>query len=355
MNEIFPSVLVYADLHEFEGDVPNSYKQEWESSGSVDQILKLLNELGETAELVTTPQDLLEKLNLYSSLEISKRPVLFHLMEGFRSRNRESLIPAVAELFGFAHTGSDAYAQAVSLDKNLTRNFASSLGLPVAPGILISSLDKNDVNISEKMNFPCFLKPAGEGSSLGIGETSFVVSQDDLISKLKLLKEEYVPYLLEEYLSGEEYTIAVMGSHTTGYQVSKPGRLILQEDLKVEEVYGEKTKSKNSMPERLIFDCLQPLERFLQERSLLLCNAIGTAGPARLDWKLNGNGDPFFLEINLTPGLSPFYSTFPICYRHGLGDEKSLFLEILNIARLELQNPRFLYSKTKKNFVPAKK
>ncbi|EMJ95790.1 D-alanine--D-alanine ligase [Leptospira alstonii] len=368
-----PTVLIYADLHEFEGEFPEIYKQEWESARSVNSILELLSEVGERPELIGTPEELLEKLKRYCELDFPERPVLFHLMEGFRSRNRESLIPATAELFGFPHTGSDAYCQNLSLDKNQTRIFAQSIGVPIAPGFLIrsaessvlpkrfsigskeSSFESKGFSACPKLNFvvpkgfsfPGFLKPSGEGSSLGIGEESIVFDEKDLRFKLSLKPEDFFPYLVEEYLTGIEYTISVMGSAVVGYRVGFAGRLVLRDDLKVEEVYGEKTKSKSVMPETLVFDCPKDLEIFLQEQSLLLCESLGTSGPARLDWKLDSSGNPFFLEINLTPGLSPFYSTFPICYRHSLGDEKTLFQEILQIARLDFETDRFLYSKKK--------
>ncbi|PJZ55879.1 D-alanine--D-alanine ligase [Leptospira barantonii] len=340
-----PTVLVYADLHEFEGEFPEIYKQEWESAKSVDAILELLNELGEKAELIFTPEELSKNVMRYSDLEFRERPVLFHLMEGFRSRNREALIPAVAEMFGFPHTGSDSYAQNVSLDKNLTRIFADSIGVPIVLGFPIRS--PKDYEVPEGFSFPGFLKPAGEGSSLGVGEESVVIDANDLRLKLSSKPSEFFPYLMEEYLKGTEYTISVMGSKVVGYRASSAGRLVLKEDLKVEDVYGEKTKSKSVMPETLVFDCETDLETFLQEQSLLLCRTLETSGPARLDWKTDSLGNPFFLEINLTPGLSPFYSTFPICYRQSLGDEKTLFQEILKIARSDFETDRFAYSKKK--------
>ncbi len=101
------------------------------------------------------------------------------------------------------------------------------------------------------------------------------------------------------------------------------------------------------MPETLVFDCPKDLEVIIQQQSVLFCESLGTSGPARLDWKLDSLGNPIFLEMNLTPGLSPFYSTFPICYRHSLGDVKNLIQEILKIARLEFETDRFLYSKNK--------
>ncbi|WP_061247304.1 D-alanine--D-alanine ligase family protein [Leptospira noguchii] len=358
-----PTVLIYADLHEFEGNFPEVYKQEWESKRSVDAILELLNEVGENVELVVTPDELLEKLKRYCDLGFSERPVIFHLMEGFCSRNRESLIPAVAELFGFPHTGSDSYSQNVSLDKNLTRIFAQSIGVPITSGFWIrsknvlfeelqrlrdnSEVKKGSQENSEIFSFPIFVKPAGEGSSLGIGEKNIIYSFEELNNLLSEAPDFFFPYLLEKYLTGNEYTISVMGSATFGYRVSSAGRLILREDLKVEDVYGEKTKSKSMMPETLVFDCPKDLEVIIQQQSLLFCESLGTSGPARLDWKLDSLGNPFFLEMNLTPGLSPFYSTFPICYRQSLGDEKKLFQEILELARLDFETDRFLYSKNK--------
>ncbi|EMY77541.1 D-alanine--D-alanine ligase C-terminal domain protein [Leptospira weilii serovar Ranarum str. ICFT] len=373
MRDVTPTVLIYADLHEFEGEFPEIYKQEWESSRSVEAILELLSEVGERPELIATPGELLEKLKRYCDFDFTERPVLFHLMEGFCSRNRESLIPAAAELFGFPHTGSDVYCQNLSLDKNLTRIFAQSIGVPIAPGFLIrsqkdfvppkkksigskeSSFESNGSSACPKFNFvvpkgfsfPGFLKPAGEGSSLGIGEESVVSDEKDLCLKLSSKSEVFFPYLVEEYLTGTEYTISVIGSAILGYRAGSAGRLVLRDDLKVEEVYGEKTKSKSVMPETLVFDCPKDLETFFREQSVLLCESLGTSGPARLDWKLDSLGNPFFLEINLTPGLSPFYSTFPICYRQSLGDEKTLFQEILQIARLDFETDRFLYSKKK--------
>lgn len=204
-----PTVLIYADLHEFEGDFPEVYKQEWESKRSVDAILELLNEVGENVELVVTPDELLEKLKRYCDLGFSERPVIFHLMEGFCSRNRESLIPAVAELFGFPHTGSDSYSQNVSLDKNLTRIFAQSIGVPVTSGFWIrsknvlfeelqrlrdnSKIKKGSQENSEIFSFPAFVKPAGEGSSLGIGEKNIIYSFEELNTLLSEAPDFFFP------------------------------------------------------------------------------------------------------------------------------------------------------------------
>ncbi|OCC28838.1 D-alanine--D-alanine ligase C-terminal domain protein [Leptospira interrogans serovar Canicola] len=108
---------------------------------------------------------------------------------------------------------------------------------------------------------------------------------------------------MEEYLTGNEYTISVIGSATFGYKVSSAGRLILREDLKVEDVYGEKTKSKSIMPETLVFDCPKDLEVIIQQQSVLFCESLGTSGPARLDWKLDSLGNSFFFRNESNPWI----------------------------------------------------
>lgn len=73
-----------------------------------------------------------------------------------------------------------------------------------------------------------------------------------------------------------------------------------------------------------------------------LANAIGVFGFGRADWKLNARGEPVFLEMNLTPGLSPFYSSFPISY---MRDYKEMVMEILSIALAEYRSSSRAYGK----------
>ncbi|PJZ47818.1 D-alanine--D-alanine ligase [Leptospira saintgironsiae] len=365
MNSDSPTVLIVADIQNPDMDPKDT--QEWEDRSSVEKIKHCLEELGEKVEIIEFPSKLLQKLSDYSSLESLDRPVLFHLVEGFRSRNREALLPGLAEYSGFPHTGSDAYAQNLSLDKHLSKLFCVSAGVPTSPWNIVeknsvedtTSLQSQELDPARNLDstfrgarlpleseFPVFFKPRFEGSSLGVGEENLISNQADLNQFLQSKFNEYSSWICESYLPGEEWTLAVIGSPTYGYKASQVARIGLENSP--EKIYGEITKTKLSMPEKLHFDLDKKRSEYIQKCALELCKLIKTSGAVRLDWKVDAKGKPMFLEWNLTPGLSSYYSSFPICYSESFGTYSDLMKELLEIARIEFLTERFTYSKLKK-------
>ncbi|EQA37561.1 D-alanine--D-alanine ligase C-terminal domain protein [Leptospira inadai serovar Lyme str. 10] len=343
-----PSVLLVADVQET--DLPPNLTQEWESLESIDYLKSCLEESGERVESVGSPSDLLERLSFFSTLPFSERPVLFHLVEGFLSRNREAWLPALAEYFGFPHTGSDAYAHTLSLDKHASKLFSRSLGIPTANWGCVEGINFEESGdfiegLPDGSEFPVFLKPRYEGSSLGIAQSNMVTNHDSLKQFLREKGNFHSSWIWESYLQGEEWTVAVIGSPKEGYRVSQVARICLQNSD--ETVYGQRTKTKSSMPERLIFDLDVERSTLIRSFSLLLCKKVRTMGAVRLDWKSTADGYPRFLEWNTTPGLSPFYSSFPICYTREFGNYSSLLSDLLRMARSEFQEERFAYAKIK--------
>ncbi|GBF38609.1 D-alanine--D-alanine ligase [Leptospira johnsonii] len=362
MNSDSPSVLIVADIQTPDLDPKDT--QEWEDRNSVQEIKRCLEELGEKVEILEFPSKLLQKLSDYSSLEPKDRPVLFHLVEGFRSRNREALLPAIAEYSGFPHTGSDAYAQNLSLDKHLSKLFCASAGVPTSPWTICEK-DTVEVTTNTAQNvernadskfrgsrlpldseFPVFFKPRFEGSSLGVGEENLISDRVALEQFIQSKFQEYSSWICESYLPGEEWTLAVIGSPTCGYKASQVARIGLENSP--EKLYGEITKTKLSMPEKLYFDLDTERSEYIQKNSLELCKLLKTSGAVRLDWKADSEGMPIFLEWNLTPGLSSYYSSFPLCYSQSFGTYSDLIQELLGITREEFLTERFLYSKLKK-------
>ncbi|TGL64049.1 D-alanine--D-alanine ligase [Leptospira sarikeiensis] len=362
MNSALPTVLIVADIQD--PDLDPKDIQEWEDQSSVLEIKHVLETSGEIAEIIESPSKLLQKLIQYSSLIPEERPVLFHLVEGFRSRNREALLPAIAEYSGFPHTGSDAYAQNLSLDKHLSKLFAVSAGVPTATwGILEKNSGERTTNLDSakarnsdslfrgarlpmESEFPIFFKPRFEGSSLGVGEENLISDPSSLQKFLKSKFDSYSSWIWETYLPGEEWTLAVIGSPSIGYKASKVARIGLENSP--EEVYGEITKTKLSMPEKLYFDVARDLSEKIRNDSLELCKLLKTSGAVRLDWKSDSDGNPQFMEWNFTPGLSSYYSSFPICYQESFGTYSDLMKELIRIAREEFKSERFSYSKLKK-------
>ena len=232
--------------------------------------------------------------------------------------------------------GSNAALQIFTLDKYKTSRLASELGIPVPSAYLIqerySSLTIPDTA------YPLFAKPNGEGSGMGVDSASIIPDLSSLRKKVSQTPKEYFPLIIEGLLSGAEFTVGVLGN---------PGTYLLTKVARVSypgSVYGEEVKSKTEMPERLFFD-LEPMQQqLIQHYALRLANHLQLTGYARFDFKNDAEGRAHFLEANLTPGFSHYYSSFPICYEASFsGGYENMLADILRFAQDNYRQNHFAY------------
>lgn len=331
-------IILFADIYERFSELDSKLKQEWESRKSLDYLMEILKNLGYEVELIEPKVNLeffLSNLKSYSRDET----IFFNLIEGFTSRNREGYIPSLAEFLGYPYIGSDAYTMAITLDKFLTKKIARDISIPTLDS---KKWNPNSVDIFEK-NFPIFLKPNGEGSSLGIHSENICRNQEELDTVSKKLFSQFFEIISEPYLSGSDLTLGIFGNYDS-YTATKVGRI--EYDALV---YDANTKSKSEMPEKLFFDLEKSLELEIQTYSISLCSELKISGYARLDWKFDAFGIPHFLEINATPGLSFFYSSLPICYQYSFGDYSSMIQLLIDLSLIRYkQDSSFDYGKFSK-------
>jgi len=334
-------IILLADIHDSLPDLNSEDKQEWESKKSIDYLIETIINLGHDVVLVEPKKGKIQVLEMLKSILANSNVdcILFNLIEGFRSRNREGYIPAIGEFFGIAYTGSDVYAQNISLDKNLTKLIVNTLAIPTKKSHLIQS----NLDLPRIPFFPLFLKPNGEGSSLGVETKSIVRNFFDLETTTKELLKKFNSILIEEFLEGDDLTLGVIGNYPK-YEATSVGVLSYPS-----QVYGAEIKAKDSMPETISFVLDKSLEKKIQQDSIRICQRLKVSGYARLDWKLDAKGNPFFLEINLTPGLSRYYSSLPICYEESFGNYSDLIKKVLQFGYDNYNTNKFFdYGKLEK-------
>jgi len=224
-----------------------------------------------------------EPVRLGGPLSILKtRPdvdLVWNISEGYGTRNREAWGPALLEMYGIPFLGSDALTLSVSLDKRLTKIIATSLGIPV-PGEESSGLR--------------LAKPRYEGTAKGLSAASIVETDDELNAAVARIHEVYKQdAIVEPFLSGPEFTVAVMGQPLKAYPV-------LERGLDAATKLGSHVVKDGG--DVLVSGSLTPeLEATLHEWSLRLCDELGVRHFARLDFKCDEAGNPFFLEVNPLP------------------------------------------------------
>ncbi|HNL75369.1 MAG TPA: D-alanine--D-alanine ligase, partial [Leptospiraceae bacterium] len=338
------SVFLVADIYESFPELDSNLKQEWENQKSIDYLKETILNLGYNCSILEPKKSKIDFLTSLQKLFADKSKIenciLFNLVEGYNSRNREAYIPALSEMLGIPFAGSDAYAQCISLDKFLTKQVVKSLNIQMKESYYIEDTS----NIPVNLHYPLFIKPNSEGSSLGIQSDNIVSSRQNLIHKLKQLLKEYSSVLMEPYLSGSDYTLGIIGNYPN-YKVTK-----VAEVKYPAIVYDSEIKTKDSMPEKLYFTMNSNLEAKIQRDSVEICKRIKVNGYARIDWKSDEKGNPFFLEVNLTPGLSAFYSALPICYENSFGNYSDLIKNILQFGYEHYNTSKnFGYGRYEKN------
>ncbi|TGM82060.1 D-alanine--D-alanine ligase [Leptospira mtsangambouensis] len=309
--------------------------QEWESEETIQKMETTIKDLGYDVAVLSNPTEITSVLcNI--PLEERKHWMVWNLIEGYQSPNREAYIPALCEYLAVPHTGSSAAVQTFTLDKYKTNLFLKSFGIPTTDFWLVE-----DKNQTPPGNFPLFIKPNGEGSSLGINEKNRIQNSNDWMEVLPALVEKYSPVLVESYLSGRELTIAVLGnkgsySATVPAFVDYPG-----------SVYSDLVKSKESFVESLDFSVPKDLTNTLQTFAVQIANFLGSSGYIRIDFKLEKDL-PYFLEVNATPGFSSVYSTLPLLWESSGKTYSELLNYVLDLGFQEYKHHhRYKYAKDK--------
>jgi len=239
--------------------------------------------------------------------------LVFNIAEGLGNyRSREAQVPAILEMLGIPYSGSDPQCLSVSLDKPLAKRILAAYDIDTPSWQVISHEEQLQKINWDGFPFPAFVKPAYEGSSKGISSVSRVETSEQAAELIAALLGRYrQPVMVERFVSGDDITVGVVGN--------MPPKVlgimrILPRDGRKHFVYSLEVKRDW---ERLVeYECPAKLEKTTLERierlSLKIFEVLGCRDFARIDFKLDSGGVPYFLEINPLPGLNPKSGDLPI-------------------------------------------
>lgn len=246
----------------------------------------------------------LNKLTTYKQLRQLKKKnydIFVNLCEGYLEWEIPSIdVIYCMELLNLPFTGPTSLLY--DPEKVLMKYVAYTVGVNTPAYALVEKDD--DVKASCKhLRFPLFVKPAKAGDSLGVDEKSFVQNMADLKTKVHSIIDEYGPILVEEYISGREFTV-MLAANEDGKLVTvfKPVEYIFPEGTSF-KTYALKT---SELHPNANIPCNDPvLEASLRDAASDIFSGFGGVGYARLDFRVNEKNEIFFLEINFT--CSVFY------------------------------------------------
>ncbi len=257
--------------------------------------------LGYDVEYLGNPSELLKRIK-NNSLNYD---IIYNITEGYKSRNREGLVPAICESFCIPYTGSDSFALSLSLHKFQMACFLEKSGISIPQSFIYTPyLDDThkfvDIILTNGLNFPIVLKPNHEGSSMGL---KMALDKSQLIKEIEYLANRFSQeVLVQEYIQGIELSTCILGTGTSSYVYS---------NVEYRNVNGEPidlfTKQLKITGNHIMLSpILEPnIIKEMEDKSLFIHRITGINDISRVDWKYDDNRKKlFFMELTPLPDLS---------------------------------------------------
>jgi len=305
--------------------LPEDASEEFDLPETIEAIRGVLGEEGHEVFLLGGDLGMIEKI------EKNQVDFIFNIAEGSSGRSREAQIPAVLELLKIPYSGSDPLGMAVTLDKSLAKRVALSLGVPT-PQFWIVDPSASAKDLPDR--FPLFVKPLWEGSSKGIRYTSRVQNRSQLLHEIERLSEDYLdePILVEEYIPGREMTVGILGNKEP--EVLGIMEIAFRDPKKKDFCYSLEVKRRwRELVDYHFPARLEPsVDESIRKASVRLFQTLGLRDVARFDFRLNPEGEFFFLEANPLPGLAPDCGDFVLLAQKKGWSYRDLILKIMRSA-----------------------
>ncbi|MBI2093487.1 MAG: D-alanine--D-alanine ligase [Candidatus Omnitrophica bacterium] len=253
--------------------------------------------------------------------------VLFLALHG--SFGEDGTIQEICEELHLAFTGSDASASRLGMDKASSKQRFASCGLRVPRGLKVDlSTEGSQLSLSVlrklssiPISFPVVVKPVDQGSSLGI---SLVSAEKDLSAALSAAGRFSKCLLIEEYITGRELTVGVLGDQVLPVIEVRP----------MHSFFDYTAKYTAGLTEYCIPASVTSEEATrAQQAAWSAHQALGCRHLSRTDMILNGKGELFVLEVNTIPGFTPTSLVPKACASIGISYE-SLCEQLVMMAWL---------------------
>ncbi len=232
---------------------------------------------------------------------------VFNIIHG--RGGEDGVLQAVLQVLGIPYTGSGVMASALAMDKLRTKLCWQGYGLVTPKWAVLKTADDVDGCIA-KLGFPVIVKPAQEGSSIGMSKAH---NREELLDALAVAAEFNCDVYAESWVTGKEYTVGVLDG------VALPViRLETPRSFYDYEAKYNATTTQYHCPCGLV----EAQELRLKGLAVTACEVIGIKGWARVDVFIDDAGQYQLIEVNTVPGMTD-HSLVPMAARQaGIGFEE---------------------------------
>lgn len=268
----------------YKGDITDLFRKEIDWTADIKAVSKENPDLDEIRRLRDDENGFFGSnvINLCKEADVA-----FLALHGVNGEDGK--LQACLELLGIPYTGTDSVSSAMSMDKGITKDIFSAYDIPTPKGIRL----KRDENEIEKIPYPCIVKAACGGSSVGV-----TIANND--EEYKIAKEIGFSYgdevVIEQYIKGREFSVGVLDGNA----------LPIIEISPKEGFYDYINKYQAGSTVEV---CPAPLNEEktaeMQKMAIDVFKALRLKSYARMDFLMDSNENIYCLEANTLPGMTP--------------------------------------------------
>ena len=224
-------------------------------------------------------------------IQLKSADLVFNALHGGDGEN--GVIQSFFEKHNIKFTGSDSESSKIAMDKNLTKSIAVENYIHTPKWVMSENSDfEAQINEILNLGFPLVVKPANEGSTMGL---SIINSENEISDAFKLASKYSNNIMFEEFIPGRELTIGILGDRF----------LPVVEIVPNHDLYDYECKYTKGMSE---YFCPAKLDEILQQKmqedALKLHIVLGCRHYSRVDFRLTEENEYSMLEINTLPGMT---------------------------------------------------
>jgi D-alanine-D-alanine ligase-like ATP-grasp enzyme len=275
---------------------------------TIEEVTRALQAGGHTVTGLNADQ------RLPARLTRARFDVVFNIATGVYGESRQTHVPAMLEYLRIPHAGSGVLGEALCHHKHYQKMVFQSSGVPTAP---FQMFHTGSEPVNKSLRFPLIVKLPSEGASMGLDYDSVVHDETELRARVKMLLDLYSEgVLVEEYIDGREFTVAVLGNNPAytlpvaelEFFGQLPIRLDEIEDSNFEllkQATGRDLEQVRMESRSLVPANLPPeLDQRIQGTAIAAFHALSCKDWARVDIRMDEQSNLYVLEVNLEPGIA---------------------------------------------------
>ncbi|QDP39080.1 D-alanine--D-alanine ligase [Radiobacillus deserti] len=223
--------------------------------------------------------------------------VVFPIVHG--TLGEDGSMQGMLRIANIPYVGSNVLGSAVCMDKDIAKRLLKGAGISVANGVTFSKHQRESINyveVEKKLGLPMFIKPANQGSSVGVNK---VRNEEEFYQAIAEAFQYDHKLIIEEAIVGREVECAVLGNEHP--KASIPGEILPQSDFySYESKYIDENGAELAIPADLSAELVEKI----QNASIHAFQALNCEGLARVDFFLKEDGELVVNEVNTLPGFT---------------------------------------------------